>query len=95
MGAFRMAVEYKLPIQPVVIDGLDRVLPSKGLLVKTRSRYLVQVRYLDPIEPPYGEGPQRRVVRELGRRVRLAMVDELDRLRRERKSTGRGQPEHV
>jgi 1-acyl-sn-glycerol-3-phosphate acyltransferase len=95
MGAFRMAVEYKLPIQPVVIDGLDRVFPSEGLLVKTRGRHLVQVRYLDPIEPPYGEGPQRRVVHELGRRVRLAMVDELDRLRRERKSTGRGQPEHV
>jgi 1-acyl-sn-glycerol-3-phosphate acyltransferase len=94
MGAFRMAVEYKLPIQPVVIDGLDRTLPAGGLLVGTRGRYLVQVRYLDPIEPPYGEGPQRRVVRELGRRVRLAMIDELDRLRRERKTTGRERPEH-
>ena len=27
LGAFRMAVEYKLPIQPVVIDGLDQVFP--------------------------------------------------------------------
>ena len=52
------------------------------------GRYPVQVRYLDPIKPPYGEGSQRRVVRELAQRVRLSMVEELKRLRSERESAG-------
>ncbi len=88
LGAFRMAVEYGLPIQPVVIDGLHRVFPAGSLIVKTQGRYLVKLRYLDPVEPPYGEGLQRRVVRELAQQVRLSMVEELDRLRTERESAG-------
>jgi 1-acyl-sn-glycerol-3-phosphate acyltransferase len=83
-GAFRMAVEYRLPIQPVVTDGLHRVLPPGSLILQTLGRHPVQVRYLDPIEPPYGEGLQRRVVRDLSQRVRLSMVEELKTLRRER-----------
>ncbi len=92
LGAFRMAVEYKLPIQPVVIDGLDQVFPPGSVIVQTRGRYSVRVRYLDPIEPPYGEGPQRRVVRELAQQVRLSMVEELARLRKERGSAGQERP---
>jgi 1-acyl-sn-glycerol-3-phosphate acyltransferase len=88
-GAFRIAVEYELPIQPVVIDGLHRVLPPGSLILKTRGREPVQVRYLDPVTPPYGEATQRRVVRELAQRVRASMVEELKRLRRERESAGR------
>jgi 1-acyl-sn-glycerol-3-phosphate acyltransferase len=85
-----MAVEYKLPVQPVVIEGLDRVFPPGSLIVQTRGRYLARVSYLDPIKPPYGEGLQRRVVRELAQRVRISIVEELNRLRRERESLGRG-----
>jgi len=87
-GAFRMAVEYGLPIQPVVSDGLHRVFPPGSLIVQTLGRYRVQVRYLDPIEPPYGEGLQRRVVRELSQQIRLAMMEELKRLRSEREAAG-------
>jgi 1-acyl-sn-glycerol-3-phosphate acyltransferase len=83
-----MAVEYRLPIQPVVTDGLHRVLPPGSLILQTLGRHPVQVRYLDPIEPPYGEGLQRRVVRDLAQRVRLAMVEELKALRSERKTLG-------
>ena len=86
-GAFRMAVEFQLPIQPVVSDGLQRVFPAGSLIVQTLGRYPVRVRYLDPIRPPYGEGSQRRVVRELAQRVRLSMVEELKRLRSEREFT--------
>jgi 1-acyl-sn-glycerol-3-phosphate acyltransferase len=88
MGAFRMAVEYKLPIQPVVIDGLYRVFPPGSLIVKTQGRYLVKVRYLDPIEPPSAGDSQRRVVRELAQQVRLSMVEGLNRLRAERAAAG-------
>jgi 1-acyl-sn-glycerol-3-phosphate acyltransferase len=87
-GAFRMAVEFQLPIQPVVTDGLHRVLPPGSLILQTLGRHPVQVRYLDPIEPPYGEGLQRRVVRDLAQRVRLSMVEELKALRTERKTPG-------
>jgi 1-acyl-sn-glycerol-3-phosphate acyltransferase len=88
LGAFRMAVEYKLPIQPVVIDGLGRVFPPGSVILQTLGRHLVRVRYLDPIEPPYGEGPQRRIVREIAQQVRTAMVEELARLRTEGGSAG-------
>ena len=89
LGAFRMAVGYGLPIQPVVTDGFDRVFPPGSLILQTMGRYAVRIRYLDPVEPPHGEGLQRRVVRELGKRVRLSMVEELERLRNERESAGR------
>ena len=88
-GAFRMAVEYGLPIQPVVTDGLHRVLPPGSLILKRRGKNPVRIRYLDPLQPPYGEEPQRRAVRELAGRVRDSMVEELTRLRGEQESAGR------
>ena len=88
-GAFRMAVEYQLPIQPVVTDGLNRVLPPGSLILKKLGKNPVRIRYLDPVEPPYGEGPQRRIVHQLSQRVRASMVEELKRLRGERESAGR------
>jgi 1-acyl-sn-glycerol-3-phosphate acyltransferase len=93
LGAFRMAVEYKLPIQPVVTDGLDAVFPPGSAIVQTQGRYLVRVRYLDPVEPPYGDGPQRRVVRELAQQVRSSMVEELARLRMERAAAEQKRPQ--
>jgi 1-acyl-sn-glycerol-3-phosphate acyltransferase len=87
-GAFRMAVEYQLPIQPVVTDGLHRVLPPGSVILKRLGRNPVRIRYLDPIHPPFGEGPQRRVVRELAQRVRASMVEELERVRRGECSPG-------
>ena len=88
-GAFRMAVEYELPSQPVVTDGLHHVLPPSSLILKKLGKNPVQVRYLDPVEPPYGEGPQRRVVRELAQRVRASMIEGLEQLRSEREPAGR------
>lgn len=75
-GAFRTAYDHALPIQPVVIDGLDRVLPRQGPIVQTHGRYPVRVRYLEPLEPPFGDGLRRDVVRALTERVRGAMAAE-------------------
>jgi len=88
-GAFRMAVEYGLPIQPVVTDGLHRVFPPGSLIVQRLGRNPVGIRYLDPVQPPYGEGTQRRIARDLAERVRLSMIEELKKLRRERDSEER------
>jgi 1-acyl-sn-glycerol-3-phosphate acyltransferase len=83
-GAFRLAVDEALPIQPVVLEGLDVVYPAGCLISPVRGRHLVRIRYLEPVRPPYGSGPRREVVRALAERVRETLVEELARLRAER-----------
>ena len=90
-GAFRVAFDHQLPVQPVVIAGLDRVLPPGHLIAQAPGRALVRVRYLEPRVPPFGPGPRRSVVRELGERVRSSIVEELTRMRAEGAPAG-GRP---
>ena len=92
-GAFRAAVDHDLPIQPVVIDGLDRVLPPGHLIAQTAGRYPVRVRYLAPIAPPFEGGTRRDVVRALADRVRGALVEELARMRAGRGRESGQEPE--
>jgi 1-acyl-sn-glycerol-3-phosphate acyltransferase len=83
-GAFRAAFDHGLAIQPVVIEGLDRVLPRSGPVVQTYGRALVRVRYLAPIVPPFEvPGVSRRdVVRGLAERARTAIAEELEAMRK-------------
>jgi len=92
-GAFRIAFDHSLPIQPVVIDGLDVAFPPDHWIPPVYGRCLVRIRYLEPLRPPYGAGSRRDVVRKLTERVRNAMIEELARMRKERaeRSTCRGQ----
>jgi 1-acyl-sn-glycerol-3-phosphate acyltransferase len=83
-GAFRVAFDQNLPIQPVVIEGLDRVLPRDHLTPQIPARYPVRVRYLEPVAPPYGEGIRRDVVRALASQVEGSISDELARMRSQR-----------
>lgn len=85
-GAFRIAYDHGLAIQPVVIEGLDRVLPPHSWLIQGRGRPRVRVRFLAPLEPPYGEGVRRDVVRALAERVHGKIADELVRMRADRPS---------
>lgn len=78
-GAFRAAVDHDLPVQPVLIEGLDAVLPPGSAFARKDRSHLVRVRYLEPLHPPYGEGPRRDVVRALTERVRQAMQAESSR----------------
>ena len=84
VGAFRAAVDHDLPIQPVVMEGLDVAFPPGYWLPATPHRQLVRVRYLAPLRPPYPAGPKRDVVRALSERVRAELVAELARMRAER-----------
>ena len=84
-GAFRAAVDHDLPIQPVVIEGLDVAFPPGHWLPPHPGRHLVRIRYLAPVRPPYPAGPRRDVVRALAQRVRADLVAELARLRAERR----------
>lgn len=83
-GAFRAAVDHDLPIQPVVIEGLDTVLPPGHAITPMFGRYPARIRYLEPLHPPYGSGLKRDVVRGLAEQVRSTLVDELARMRAER-----------
>jgi len=82
-GAFRVAYDHALPIQPIVIAGLDRVLPPGAWLAQCSSRARVCVRYLEPVHPPYGDGIRRDVVRALAASVRSRIVDGLAETRAE------------
>ena len=83
-GAFRAALDHDLPIQPVVIEGIEAVFPPGHAIAQADGSHVVRVRYLEPLHPPYGEGPRRDVVRALADRVRRSMAEELARLRAER-----------
>ncbi len=71
-------------MQPIVIEGLDRILPPGHVISQTPGRQIVRIRYLEPIEPPFGTGTRRDVVRALTERVRSQIVEELGKLRTER-----------
>lgn len=67
-GAFRLAMEHKTPIVPVVIQGTGKIVTKGTNVTKTLNRTDISVTYLDPIYP--GEGEK---VRDLVARVRDAM----------------------
>ena len=52
-GAFKAAIENKVPIIPIVVDGTGRAIPKEGMLIKGRTKITVKV--LDPI--PYEQFP--------------------------------------
>jgi 1-acyl-sn-glycerol-3-phosphate acyltransferase len=84
-GAFRAAVDHDLPIQPVVIEGLDTVLPPGHVIPPVHGRYPARIRYLEALHPPYGTGLRRDVVRGLAEQVRSALESELASMRAERR----------
>jgi 1-acyl-sn-glycerol-3-phosphate acyltransferase len=86
-GAFQLAVDEGLPIQPVVLEGFDVIFPPGSVISPLRGRHLARIRYLEPVRPPYGSGPRREVARGLAERVRETLVEELARLRAERASS--------
>lgn len=85
-GAFRMAVEYGLPIQPVVIEGIHEVLPPGVFLVGSANRPEVRIVYLELIEVERDVDNARAAARALSDRVYSTIADELARLRRERRA---------
>ena len=73
-GAFRLAMEHRTPIVPVVIQGTGKIVTKGTNVTKTLSRTDISVTYLDPITPAEGEK-----VRELVARVRDTMQAEVAR----------------
>lgn len=50
-GAFRLALQTKTDIQPMVLDGTSRAIPKSGWILTGREEMVLKV--LDPI--PYDE----------------------------------------
>jgi len=48
-GAFRLAMEAKVPVIPVVVQGTHETLPKHGLVLRQRMDARVEV--LDPVDP--------------------------------------------
>lgn len=48
-GAFQLAIQAKIPILPVLIDGTGGILPKQGLIFGCGHQILIKV--LDPINP--------------------------------------------
>jgi 1-acyl-sn-glycerol-3-phosphate acyltransferase len=86
-GAFRLAVERRIPVQPVVIEGLDAQLPSGKPWAQEPGRFVVRVRYLTPVAPPEDAG--RKQVRAFAGDVRELIIGELETLRARRGVRGR------
>jgi len=75
-GAFRAAIENKIPIVPIVLDGTGNLLPKDGLKISGKTKIVVKV--LDEI--PYNKFPSNdpQILREF---VKDIMAKELIKLR--------------
>jgi 1-acyl-sn-glycerol-3-phosphate acyltransferase len=75
-GAFRMALDNKVDIIPILLDGTAKALPKKGAILTGFTR--IRVRVLDPI--PYRSFAGK-PVRELMTEVRDRMSEEYEGLK--------------
>ena len=75
-GAFQLAIQAKVPILPVLIDGTGGILPKHGLIFS--SGHHIRIRVLDPIYPAsFGtDNPE-----NLARQLSLLMTSRLNELR--------------
>jgi 1-acyl-sn-glycerol-3-phosphate acyltransferase len=75
-GAFQLAIQAKVPILPVLLDGTGGILPKHGLIF--RSGHHIRIKVLEPVTPAmFGtENPE-----DLARRMGELMTSRLKELR--------------
>ena len=75
-GAFQLAIQAKVPLLPIVLDGTGGILPKHGLVLGTGHH--VKLRVLDPIPPEsFGtDNPD-----ELALRISILIKDNLIKIR--------------
>ena len=79
-GAFRLALQTKTDIQPMVLDGTSRAIPKSGWVLKGRQEMVLKV--LDPL--PY-EGFKDLNPAQVAELVRGIIREALDKLRQKAK----------
>ena len=76
MGAFKLALDNKVEILPVVIDGTGQALPKKSWLIKKESTFIVSIGKPVPIEDVGGSSMD-----EAKEKIRHEMIARLARIR--------------
>jgi 1-acyl-sn-glycerol-3-phosphate acyltransferase len=77
-GAFELATNNRVPIQPIVIRGTAEALPKRGFVIRGRHRISLEI--LEPIPPECfaGDDPE-----AIAQRVRGTFIDALGEATRE------------
>ena len=79
MGAFKLALDNKVEILPVVIDGTGQALPKKSWLIKKKSTFIVSIGKPVPIEDVGGSSMD-----EAKEKIRHEMIARLEHIRHQR-----------
>lgn len=78
-GAFKMAIDAKVPILPIVLDGTSDLLPKHGLILKNKG--FIRVKVLDPI--PYSSFKDM-PPKDLALRMKDIIANDLELLKQEK-----------
>ena len=73
-GAFRLAIEERVPIVPIIIDGTGSIVTKGSNITKTLEKKDVTITFLKPIYPKSDEK-----VMEFKKRVREVMQEYIDK----------------
>lgn len=81
-GAFAVAVRENVPVQPLVLDGTERLMAKGSIAFPKAGEKRVRVRVLEPLAPSADDGRSFHArVADLRDRSRRVMVTALDQLR--------------
>ena len=76
MGAFKLALDSKIEILPIVVDGTGQALPKRSWLVKKKSKFIVSIGKPVAIEDAGGSSME-----EMKEKIRHEMTARLARIR--------------
>jgi 1-acyl-sn-glycerol-3-phosphate acyltransferase len=73
-GAFQLAIQAKVPLLPIVLDGTGGILPKHGLVLGTGHH--VRLRVLDPVQPEsFGTDNPDELALKFATLIREALID--------------------
>lgn len=73
-GAFRLAIQNKCPVLPIVLDGTGESIPKKGFVIRKKTP--IHVRVLDPVMPEeFVDMDSRELTRVVREKMESALED--------------------
>jgi len=77
-GAFKIAIDSRTPIIPIVLDGTGNALPAKGFEFQGKQHFMVNILDEIPVQSYIGKD-----IKTLSRDVQKLMAKELENMRKE------------